>query len=153
MRMAFGVLAEYVTVSHDGRLGIHGIFDGFTLGLISEDMPAAIPLHHIVIRLGFDAHEVGAFECALRLRDEDGKALITLGPFSQRCTLGRQPVPGFEIFHGWSSSLADLTVPRCGTYTWEVLVNAIKLGEIPFHVTKATQPTPAQATITQRPFG
>lgn len=150
MRMVFGVIAEYSGLLAQGTLVVVGIFDGFGVAVASENMPVLLRHHNVVVRTAFSPSEFQAeFVSHLRLIDEDGRELLKLGPFQQRMKHAGY-IPGFEATHDWHSHFTDLTVPRCGTYTWEVLINEQKIGEIPFHVTRG-KPQPVHQTITAQP--
>lgn len=138
MRLVFGVLAEYMGNLNDGKLVVCGIFDGFSMVVRSENMPVEVPAHTVVARVGAPPVEAGDHTVELRLRDDDGRELFTSNPVPIRIGPGR--IGGFEVCHDAGFRLEDLVVPRCGTYTWEVLVDGSMVGEIPFHVTRLAQP-------------
>lgn len=141
-RLVLGVLAEYVNYLADGKPVVVGMFDGFNVGVLSDFMPAAVPPHWLFMRVGFQPHEGLEHQFGLRLRDEDGREILAVGPIPVKLNLGR--IEGFEQAHNWANHFGDLTVPKCGTYHWEVLLNGDLRGEVPFHVTRAGAPTPEQ---------
>lgn len=142
-RMILGTLAEYIgNLAPDGKLLIAGVFDGFSVSTISENMPAQVPPHWLLIRLGFQPSEGVEHAALVRLRDDDGREILSFGPIPITLHVGK--IEGWENTFDWGNRLSDLTVPRCGTYSWEILVNGEMKGEVAFHVTRLNAPTPAQ---------
>jgi hypothetical protein len=137
MDFRFGHLCDYAGVGNAGKLILVGLFDSvFTATL---DGPVAIPRSFLVFRLECGVAEGAQHAVAIRLIDEDGEEMMSLPSAEARFFIS---APGRPLTANVIAEL-DIAVPHIGDYTFEIVVDGRRLGEVPFYVVPRPQPPAA----------
>ena len=74
MNVQLALLADYASVSRDGKLSVAGIFDR----LVMHEVPWQHPTMFIALRIHFHPGEEGAHGIKIRFVDADGQEIIAL---------------------------------------------------------------------------
>lgn len=74
MNVQLALLADYASVSRDGKLSVAGIFDR----IVMHEVPWQHPTMFIALRIHFHPGEEGAHGIKIRFVDADGQEIIAL---------------------------------------------------------------------------
>lgn len=132
MRVAIAVLADYANVTREGKLNIMGIFNQ----LQGPRFPLVHPLMHLVVRLSLHGSEAGKKQkMTVRLADEDGDKLMEIS--GEGILQGEKP-GAFDADQ--ILSLANLTFPKPGTYSFDISVNDEHRASVPLKLALVLPP-------------
>jgi hypothetical protein len=126
------LIADSANISVEGKLNVLGEFD--TIWAAAE--PATHPALWFVAKLLFGASDAGKHNLLLRLVDDDGNTV--LAPLTGLLEI-QAPGAGYS---GDGPSIPvilcaqNITLPRFGTYTFELRVDERIVAEVPLHVRK-----------------
>ena len=117
MNVTFAVLADFASVSADGKLNIMGIFDEVTPG----SFPAQILSTYLVAHYEADVTEVDRpRRIRVELVDPDGNKLFSV---EQSITIPRQPPPRLGGSFNHIARFAVLQFPAAGDYQFAILID------------------------------
>lgn len=135
MRVPLAVLCDAANVSREGKLNILGVFSA----LRALQFPHAHPSMTLVVGLEATYTERGEHSIDIRLSDADGNELLKL---DGRAHL-QSDRPGHPIFTQAILTLNNLTFPRAGTYTVDILVDRRHERSIPLEVMALASAAPS----------
>jgi hypothetical protein len=131
VKVPLAVLCDAANVSREGKLNILGIFSA----LRARQLPCVHPSLTLVVALEATWTERGEHSIDIRLVDADGGELLKLD--------GRVHVqgerPGLPILTPAILQLTNLTFPRAGTYTVDILVDRRHERSLPLDVQELTE--------------
>lgn len=127
MKLDFAVCADYAAVDAAGKLTIVGIFDFIN----AATFPASWPDMVLLLRLKIHRSELGtAQKVVVKLATEDGHQLIQVeGEFNSGPVPGKQPAVESSVNH--ILRFQNMTFPRPGVYTFDILINNSVAGTVP----------------------
>lgn len=135
LRMKYGMICQFATIGANAMPIIMHVFDGVT---VSEGQPRTPPLYiHAVVDAPSNAGT--HHQAALELRDDDGRRVVR-HDFAAMILEPRRD--GLGLSTNVFAAMAEVQVPDFGTYTWVLLVDDVRIGEIPITVSAAA---PARA--------
>jgi len=128
MEVKFAVLADYASISKEGKLNVLGIFD-----IINPPvLPFPLPQFYVVV-----SYEAGAAEydstknVEIVLSDEDGTRLLSL---PQELRINRPQRPGTMATSNQIAAIAGFRFKKTGTHQFAILVNGETKKTIPLLV-------------------
>ena len=128
MDVKLAVLAEYASVSTDGKLNLLGIFNQIS----SDKMPAGVPIIYIAVSFEAGPAEFGSTKrIETFLHDEDNAQLLHA---EQTATVPRADRAGVRATLNVVSAVAGLGFAKAGTYQFAILVDGRTETTIPLHV-------------------
>ena len=128
MKLAFAVLADHVE-NAGGKLFISGTFDVFNV----QQFPAVLPMAGLAVKIEAAHGEIGGHTLTVGLRDEDGQLVVP--QINGQFPLGEgQFVKGAPPAFQMALNLGGLQFVKAGTYEFEILVDGLHVGTVPFHV-------------------
>ena len=139
MEKQLALIADSANISVEGKLNVLGEFDS----IFASGEPATHPVVWFVVKLLFDATDMGQHKLLLRLVDDDGNTLLP--PITGDLAVA-PPGPGYS---GDRQSMPvilcarNLTIPRFGRYTFELRVDDRIVAEVPLYLRKLQAPAPA----------
>lgn len=136
MEVKLKALADFASVTSEGKLNIMGIFDEIN----PPALPFVLPLLHLVISYDAGPAEFDMERSArVVLLTADGQALVSL---EQPVRIPRPERPGARAQVNQIVALAGITLDRPGDYSFAILIDNDEKAAIPFHVNDppATQP-------------
>lgn len=129
MEVSLAVVADYASITREGKLNILGIFETIS----AREFPASHPQMQLVMRFEADSSEAGKKkELEIQFMDADGKKLFTLGG---EFTVG-QPPPGQRYISNHVVTINMANFERPGDYEFKILVNGDVKAEVPLTVIK-----------------
>ncbi|TLM72842.1 MAG: hypothetical protein FDZ70_08090 [Actinobacteria bacterium] len=128
MRVDVAVVADYASITQEGKLILSGAFDR----VAAMQLPWRHPTMTLVIRLALEPGEPRSFTVAANLVDDDGQPVVP--PMEQRVELpevagGGQPSANLLF------TMNGLLLPHAGAYAFEVFVDGSHTRSVPFEVT------------------
>src|SRR5205809_636719 len=131
MRLKLAVLADDSHVDERGKLSIMGVFDYF----LAPGFPTKPPPFDIVARFEFEPLDYGkTFKIGVSLLDADGSVLVKITPPDELPVPRENPgrlwldIPYRTRFHD------RLRFPEPGNFAFELAVDGVPVGTIPFRV-------------------
>ena len=117
MDVKLAVLADFASITREGKLNILGIFDEIN----PPNLPAQLPIFYVVV-----SYEAGPAEfdteksTQIALTDADGDVMVRL---EQRITVPRAIRPGTRSTMNQISGIVGLPFPKAGDYQFAILVD------------------------------
>lgn len=128
MELKLGVLADFASITREGKLNILGIFDEINTGAL----PVTLPIFYVVVTYSAGPTEFDTDKTlAIALQTEDGRILVTL---EQTAHVPRPPRPGTRAKVNQLHALAGLPFEAPGSYEFVLSVNGRPEGSIPLRV-------------------
>jgi hypothetical protein len=136
MDITLGVLADYASVSQDGKLNIMGIF-----GEINPPMlPFGIPMMYLILSFEASPSEYDTDKAIkVTLLDSEGKAIMGMEQ-SMRVQPARRP--GSRSVLNAVVGLAGIKFEHAGDYAFSVLVGGEEKKSIMLHVNEPVRRIP-----------
>lgn len=134
MKVPLAVLCDAANVSREGKLNILGVFSAVR----AVQFPHAHPSMTLVVGLEATYTERGDHAIDIRLVDADGQELLKLDGHA----VLQSDRPGHPIFTQAILTLNNLTFPRAGTYTVDILVDRRHERSLPLEVMELATPVP-----------
>lgn len=119
MNITFAVLADYASISRDGKLNIMGMFE--QIG--ASSVPVRHPEMRLVLRMEVESAELGRdHRIEIRCMDEDGEALLCLEADLKLEKIDMQTsVQTHKSDH--ILDIRGLTFKKFGGYTFSIFAN------------------------------
>lgn len=133
MRIDLAVVADYASVTQDGKLVIAGVFTR----ILAHQMPWQHPTMSLVFRVDVHTGEPREHHVRVACIDPDGKELLP--PIEQRISVGPE-TDAAESSANLIFAAGGVTFPKPGRYSFEVFVDDQHAAEVPFEVVLARQP-------------
>lgn len=132
MPVKIAALADYASISQEGKLNILGIF-----GQINASQAPCVHLQMaVVVQFEFQPEEAGRHALGLQLLDEDGRLLLSIdGVGDVPNSPNAEPIVVNQII-----TLPPVTFPRFGQYEFKVILDGYPVATIPVRVARATNP-------------
>ena len=117
METKLAVLADFASITREGKLNILGIFDEIN----PPKLPAQLPIFYVVI-----SYEAGPAEfeteksTQIAMTDADGNVMVRL---EQKITVPRASRPGTRSTMNQISGIVGLPFPRAGDYQFAILID------------------------------
>ncbi|MFN2432898.1 MAG: hypothetical protein ABR599_08835 [Gemmatimonadota bacterium] len=137
MKVPLAVLCDAANVSREGKLNILGIFSA----LRAIQFPHSHPSLTLVVGLEATYTERGDHSIDIRLVDADGSELLKLDGRAHF----QSDRAGHPIFTQAILTLNNLTFPRAGTYTVDILVDRRHERSLLLEVQEILKPQPEAA--------
>ena len=138
MEVSLAVLADFASVSQEGKVNVMGVFQEINAPVL----PWVHPQMFVVVTFVAGAAE---FDSRRTLRivfsTEDGKAMATI---EQQVTVPRHPRAGERSLINQIVGLAGLRFERPGNYQFAILVDGDEKRTIPLRVHPPPQAPPTQ---------
>ncbi len=130
MKLDFAVCADYAAVDAAGKLTIVGIFDFIK----AATLPALWPDMVLLLRLKIRRSELGvAQKVVVKLATEDGQQLIQVeGEFNSGVAEGKVVPVETSVNH--ILRFQNMSFPKPGVYTFDILINNSEAGSVPLTV-------------------
>lgn len=136
MRIDLAVMADYASVTQDGKLVIAGVFTR----IVALRMPWQHPMMSLVFRVDVHAGEPRDHEVRVTCIDPDGKEILP--PIQQHITVGPE-TEATESSANLIFAAGGVSFQRSGRYSFEVFVDGEHAREVPFEVVVIPQAEPA----------
>lgn len=141
MRLTCFLIAEFASVSNDGKLVIAGVFDNMEFQRVAGAPPeakSAIPLRpaYLVAQVEFSIAEGLRHVASLRILDDDNHEVAPSVRFPA-IDLKMNPF-GRPMRMNMVVQIAALALPGAGDYTFELSIDGTRIGETPFYLTDVT---------------
>jgi hypothetical protein len=133
MDVKFAVLADYASITREGKLNVLGIFDIIN----APSLPMGLPLFYVVV-----SYEVGSAEfdttknIEIVLCDEDGDRLMSL---NQELHIGSPSIRGTLLTTNQIAGIVGCRFTKTGSYQFDILVNGDSKKTIPLRVNQVTR--------------
>jgi hypothetical protein len=128
MDVKLAVLADYASISLEGKLNIMGIFDEIN----APSLPVILPIFYVVVSYSTRATEFDADKnLEIALQTEDGRVLVRL---QQPVHVPRPPRPGARGTVNQVHALAGLPFENEGSYQFVISVDGHPIGDIPLRI-------------------
>ena len=132
MEVKLAVLADYASITQEGKLNILGIFDEIN----TRELPARLPIFYVVVSYRTTASEFGKTKVVeVALQDADGNVSVRI---QQSVEIPRPARPGMRGTVNQVHGLAMLPWPRTGQYEFSISVDGHPIGQIPIVVNEPT---------------
>ena len=139
MDARLGLLAEYASVSEDGKLNVLGIFDQFN----AEQFPAGLPIFYVVVSFFVGPAEFGVEKLVtVLLHDADGNELLRS---EQRATVPRPALAGIRGTLNVVNGFAGIGFTHEGNYQFSAVVDGRTEISVPLYVTQIGDAANARA--------
>lgn len=125
MDVTLAVCCDAANVSREGKLNLLGIFNS----IHAAEFPCTHPHLALVLRVEAGIGEEGVHPLEIKLVDEDGKVLFAIG--GQLSLRGAEP--GRPMTAQTIMDINNFSLPRPGTYAFEVVVDKRHLRTVPVH--------------------
>ncbi len=137
MQVKLGVLADFASISREGKLNIMGIFDEINVAAL----PAALPIFYIVVSYGTGAAEFDKDKTIeIALQDQDGNILLRV---HQSVHISRPSHPGTRGTVNQIHALAGLPFTQPGNYEFAISVDGhLDPHQIPLRINPPTEVQP-----------
>ena len=137
MDVKLAVLADFASVTREGKLNILGIFDEVN----PATLPAVLPIIYVVVMLEAGAAEVDSEKnIALVLVDADG---VTKMRIEQSLTVPPPPRPGSRTEIHQINALVQMPFEQAGLYQFVILVNGEEKDTISLRVNEPIEASSA----------
>ena len=123
--VTLAVCCDAANVSREGKLNLLGIFNS----IHAAEFPCTHPHLALVLRVEAGIGEEGVHPLELKLVDEDGHVLFSIG--GQLTLQGAEP--GRPMTAQTIMDINNFTLPRPGTYAFEVMVDKRRMRSVPIH--------------------
>lgn len=134
MEMKFGVLADFASISREGKLNVLGIFDEVN----PPELPVALPIFYVVSSFSAGPTEFDTDKTIeMALQDEDGNMLIRLQTI---VTVMRPERPGTRSKVNQVNALVGLLFERAGNYEFVLSIDGRPEGSIPLRINSPAVP-------------
>lgn len=138
MEMKFGVLADFASISREGKLNVLGIFDEVN----PPGLPVALPIFYVVSSFSAGPTEFNTDKTIqMALQDEDGNILIRLETI---VTVMRPERPGTRSKVNQVNALVGLPFESAGNYEFVLSIDGRPEGSIPLRINSPVSPEGAQ---------
>lgn len=139
MELKLAVLADFASITREGKLNILGIFDEINPGAL----PVTLPIFYVVVSYSAGATEFDTDKTlGIALQTEDGSILLRL---EQTAHVARPARPGTRTKVNQLHALVGLPFEAAGSYEFVLSVDGRPEGSIPLRVN-----TPLAAEGTQQ---
>ena len=136
MDVTLSVLADYATVSQDGKLSVMGIFQEIN----PPTLPFALPQMYLVVSYSVGPAEFDTVkDIKIALLDNDGKEMLAL---EGQVPVRRPPRPGTPAYMNQIIGLSGVTFERPGDYGFAILAGGETKGTVSLHVNRPIQEVP-----------
>ncbi len=134
MDLSFLLVADYASVTADGKMYMMGVFNAIN----ALNFPTIHPDMSLVVQLLASPHESGRnFNMTVRLVDEDAQEIMVINAGG----VVPQGIKGRKVTLNNVIKLVGVTFPRAGTYEFSVLIDNDHKGDLALDVVQI--PTPA----------
>ena len=128
MDVKLSVLADFASISREGKLNIMGIFDEIN----AQQLPLALPIFYVVVSYSTRATEFESDKnVEIALQTEDGNILVRL---QQPIHVARPQRPGTRGTVNQVHALVGLPFQTPGSYEFVISVDGRPEGSIPLRV-------------------
>jgi len=128
MDATLGLIAEYATISNDGKLSVLGIFDQMS----SATFPTGVPIFYVVVSLAAGPAEFGSQrQIGIALHSQDGKELFKSESTE---TVPKAPLPGIKSAMNRIWAFPGVGFVNPGTYEFSILVDGRTERTIPLYI-------------------
>ena len=136
MELTFLQVADYASMSQDGKLSIMGMFSQINV----PSFPAGHPQMFVVVQFSVPPAEYGRqFKLTVKLIDEDGQENLSTPVLDQVAPRG----VGSSVYANVILRLVGVVFPKPGTYEFSVLVDGDTKGSLPLTVLQIEMPSGA----------
>ena len=132
MNVQLALLADYASVSMDGKLSVAGIFDR----LVMHEVPWQHPTLFVALRVHFHPGEEGAHGIKIRFVDADGQEIMALG--ADVTVKELDPVEGGNT--QLVLSMNNVPITKAGRHAFDVFLDGRYEHSIPLVVEQAEPP-------------
>ena len=134
--VTLAVLADYATVSQDGKLNVMGIFQEVN----PPALPFALPQMYLVVSYAAGPAEFDTVKnIKIALLDSDGKEMLAL---EGQVPVQRPPRPGGRAYMNQVIGLSGVTFERPGDYGFAILAGGETKETVSLHVNEPIQEVP-----------
>ena len=127
MDVSFLQVADYASMSQDGKLSIMGIFSQINV----PAFPAAHPQMFVVVQFSVPPGEYGRkFKLTVKLIDEDGQEVLSTPTLDQEAPRGQ----GLSVYANVILRLINVVFQKPGTYEFSAMVDGDTKGSMPLAV-------------------
>jgi hypothetical protein len=134
--VTLAVLADYATVSQDGKLNVMGIFQEVN----PPALPFALPQMYLVVSYAAGPAEFDTVkDIKIALLDSDGKEMLAL---EGQVPVQRPPRPGGRAYMNQVIGLSGVTFERPGDYGFAILAGGETKETVSLHVNEPIQEMP-----------
>ena len=128
MEVTLAVLADFASITREGKLNVLGIFQEVN----PQSLPTVLPIFYVVVAYEAGPAEVGSDKnITLALQDADGTVSMRI---EQNITVPPAPRQGHRSGIQQISALIQVPFQQSGDYEFAILVNGEEKGHIPFRV-------------------
>ena len=128
MDVKLAVLADFASLTREGKLNILGIFDQVN----PAQLPAVVPHAYVVVVYEAGPAEVGLTkELSIVMTDSDGTIMTRI---DQSVAVSPPAYAGSRTTIHQINGLMQLTFPSAGLYQLTILINGQEEGSIPLRV-------------------
>ncbi|TAK67172.1 MAG: hypothetical protein EPO22_03160 [Dehalococcoidia bacterium] len=128
MQVKLAVLADFASISREGKINIMGIFDEMN----PQRLPVTLPIFYVVVSYSTDAVEFDTEKnVEIALQDEDGQILVRL---HQTMRVPRPTRPGTRGIVNQVHALVNLPFQSAGNYEFVISVDGRPEGHIPLRI-------------------
>jgi len=128
MDVGFAVLADYASLSQEGKLNVLGIFGEIN----PPQLPFALPMMYLVLAYEAGVAEIGTDKIVrIVLLDSDGKQLLGL---EQTNKVPQAKRPGSRVSVNHLIGLAGIRFDHAGDYAFSVLIGGEEKKSVPLRV-------------------
>ncbi|MEK7469679.1 MAG: hypothetical protein AAB074_20075 [Planctomycetota bacterium] len=138
MRVAFAHFADFVNITHDGKLNVLGIFEAVR----ATHVPASIPSLALVFRVEAEAHELGRdLTILVDVQTPKGVSIPVINaPFRVERLVPDDPGPTFST--NVTVTLQNLVLESFGRYEFrllhfQVVLHSLALTVLPIPLAKS----------------
>ncbi|MCH8911310.1 MAG: hypothetical protein IH867_11335 [Chloroflexi bacterium] len=133
MKVTLGVLADFASISADGKLNIMGIFNQVN----PTSLPASILTPFLVLKFEAEITEVDTPRTiVIKLVDADGSQLLS---GEQEITLKRPDKPGVRPNFNLFTRFPALVLPKAGDYSFEIIIDKDHKFSVPLRVNEVKE--------------
>jgi hypothetical protein len=117
MDVKLAVLADFASITREGKLNILGIFDEIN----TPELPAQLPMFYVVV-----SYEAGPAEfdteksTQIAVTDADGNVMVRL---QQDITVSRVRRPGTRSTMNQITGIVGMPFPKAGDYQFAILID------------------------------
>jgi hypothetical protein len=117
MDIKLAVLADFASMTREGKLNILGIFDEIN----TPKLPAQLPIFYVVVSYEAGPAEFDSEKSAqIAVTDADGNVMVRL---EQKIVVLRASRPGTRSTMNQISGIVGLPFPKAGDYQFAILID------------------------------